>query len=159
MKQKFIDAHMKVAETYAQLSTAKRLQVGAVIVKNGTIIGIGYNGMPAGWDNNCEEKEVTYDERDTHNSSDWNYDSTKKSYFRLVTKPEVIHAESNAICKVTKSTNSSENADMFVTHAPCVHCAKLIYQSGIQKVFYRNEYRDDSGIKFLKLCGVLIEKV
>jgi dCMP deaminase len=142
MKQKFIDAHMKVAETYAQLSSAKRLQVGAVIVKDDTIIGIGYNGMPSGWTNECEEVELLKD-------GEWT----------LTTKEEVIHAESNALCKVTKSTNSSQDADMFVTHAPCVHCAKLIHQSGIRKVFYRNTYRDENGLKFLEKCGVKIEKV
>jgi dCMP deaminase len=142
MKQKFIDAHMKVAETYAQLSSAKRLQVGAVIVKDDTIIGIGYNGMPSGWDNECEEVELLKD-------GEW----------KLTTKEEVIHAESNALCKVTKSTNSSQDADMFVTHAPCIHCAKLIHQSGIRKVFYRNTYRDENGLKFLEKCGVEIEKV
>ena len=142
MKQKFIEAHMKVSETYAQLSSAKRLQVGAVIVKNDTIIGIGYNGMPSGWDNECEEKI-------------WD----KTGDYELRTKDEVIHAESNALCKVTKSTNSSQEADMFVTHAPCIHCAKLIFQSGIRKVFYRNTYRDDGGLKFLEKCGVEIEKV
>ena len=133
---------MKVAETYAQLSSAKRLQVGAVIVKNDTIIGIGYNGMPSGWTNECEDVELHEDGGQL-----------------LTTKEEVIHAESNALCKVTKSTNSSEDADMFVTHAPCIHCAKLIHQSGIRKVFYRNEYRDDGGLKFLEKCGVQIEKV
>ena len=149
MKKKYIKAHMKVAETYAQLSTAKRLQVGAVIVKEGTIIGIGYNGTPSGWSNECEvvipEKIDAYTREVTPE--------------QLVTKPEVIHAESNAICKVTKSTNSSENADMFVTHAPCVHCAKLIYQSGIRKVYYRNTYRDRDGLTFLTKCGVEVEKV
>jgi dCMP deaminase len=147
MKQKFIDAHMKVAEIYSQLSSAKRLQVGAVIVKNDTIIGIGYNGMPSGWTNECEEVVTP-----------------PLPYLQgeepiLVTKEEVIHAESNALCKVTKSTNSSQDADMFVTHAPCIHCAKLIFQSGIRKVFYRNTYRDDGGLKFLEKCEVEIEKV
>lgn len=133
---------MKVAETYAQLSSAKRLQVGAVIVKNDTVIGIGYNGMPSGWTNECEEVELYEDGGQ-----------------KLTTKIEVIHAESNALCKVTKSTNSSQDADMFVTHAPCIDCAKLIYQSGIRKVFYRNIYRNDNGIKFLEKSGVEIEKV
>jgi dCMP deaminase len=142
MKQKFIDAHMKVAEIYSQLSSAKRLQVGAVIVKNDTIIGIGYNGMPSGWDNECEEKI-------------WD----KTGDYELKTKDEVIHAESNCLMKITKSTNSSQDADMFVTHAPCIHCAKLIHQSGIRKVFYRNTYRDENGLKFLEKCGVEIEKV
>ena len=147
MKQKFVDAHMKVAETYAQLSSAKRLQVGAVIVKNDTIIGIGYNGMPSGWTNECEEvvtPTLPYLQGDGP---------------ILVTKEEVIHAESNALCKVTKSTNSSEGAEMFVTHAPCIHCAKLIFQSGIRKVFYRDVYRETNGLKFLEKCGVEIEKV
>jgi len=142
MKSKFINAHMKVAETYAQLSSAKRLQVGAVIVKNDTIIGIGYNGMPSGWTNECENVELYEDGGQL-----------------LTTKEEVIHAESNSLMKIAKSTNSSEDADMFVTHAPCIHCAKLIHQSGIRKVFYRNEYRDDGGLKFLEKCGVQIEKV
>lgn len=146
MKQKFIDAHMKVAETYAQLSSAKRLQVGAVIVKDDTIIGIGYNGMPSGWENDCENYFTMISDNG-------------ERFIESKTKDEVIHAESNALCKVTKSTNSSENADMFVTHAPCIHCAKLIHQSGIRKVFYRNTYRDENGLKFLERCGVEIEKV
>jgi dCMP deaminase len=142
MKQKFINAHMSVAETYAKLSSAKRLQVGAVLVKNDTIIGIGYNGMPAGWDNNCEELVHRIAEEPM-----------------LKTKPEVIHAESNCLMKVARSTNSTEGADMFVTHAPCIHCAKLIYQSGVRKVYYRNTYRDSDGIEFLNNSGIEIEKV
>jgi dCMP deaminase len=147
MKQKFIEAHMKVAETYAQLSSAKRLQVGAVIVKNDTIIGIGYNGMPSGWDNECEDVVTP------------TLPYLQGNGPTLKTKDEVIHAEQNCLAKVTKSTNSSEGADMFVTHAPCIHCAKLVHQSGIRKVFYRNTYRDDGGLKFLQKCGVEIEKV
>lgn len=137
---------MKVAETYAQLSSAKRLKVGAVIVKNETIIGIGYNGMPSGWDNECENYFTMIDDKG-------------ERFIENKTKPEVIHAESNAICKVTKSTNSSEDADMFVTHAPCIDCAKLIHQSGVRKVFYRDSYRNEDGVKFLHKCGVEIEKV
>jgi dCMP deaminase len=142
MKQKFIDAHMSVAETYAKLSSAKRLQVGAVLVKNDTIIGIGYNGMPSGWTNECEDVELLEDGGKI-----------------LTTKPEVIHAESNCLMKVAKSTNSTEGADMFVTHAPCIHCAKLIYQSGVRKVYYRNTYRDSDGIQFLQKSGILVENV
>jgi dCMP deaminase len=142
MKQKFIDAHMSVAETYAKLSSAKRLQVGAVLVKNDTIIGIGYNGMPSGWTNECEDVELLEDGGKI-----------------LTTKPEVIHAESNCLMKVAKSTNSTEGADMFVTHAPCIHCAKLIYQSGVRKVYYRNTYRDCDGIEFLQKSGILVENV
>ncbi len=143
MKSKFIDAHMKVAETYANLSSATRLKVGCVIVKNDTIIGIGYNGMPSGWDNVCEDEE--YDEDGFHITSK--------------TKKEVIHAEINAISKVARSTNSSDGADMFITHVPCIECAKSLFQSGIRKIFYRNTYRSDDGLKFLEKCGVAIEKV
>jgi dCMP deaminase len=128
---------MKAAEVYAQLSSARRLQVGCVIVKNDTIIGIGYNGMPSGWDNNCEYEIHQPVER-----------------VNLVTKPEVLHAETNAIAKVARSTNSSEGATLFVTHAPCIECAKLIHQSGIKTVYYRNPYRDELGIDFLKKCEI-----
>jgi dCMP deaminase len=142
MKQKFIDAHMSVAEVYAKLSSAKRLQVGAVLVKDETIIGIGYNGMPSGWSNECEEFELLEDGGKI-----------------LTTKPEVIHAESNCLMKVARSTNSTRDADMFVTHAPCIHCAKLIYQSEVRKVYYRNTYRDTDGIEFLQKSGISVERV
>ena len=138
MKTKFINAHIKVAETYAQLSSAKRLKVGCVIVKNDTIIGIGYNGMPSGWDNDCEELK----------SQPFPHEP------ELVTKPEVIHAEINAISKVARSTNSSDGADMFITHAPCIECAKSLFQAGIKRVFYRDTYRNDDGLKFLERCKV-----
>jgi dCMP deaminase len=134
MKQKYIDAHIKAAEVYSNLSTAKRLQVGCVAVKNDTIIGIGYNGMPSGWDNVCEDEN-----------------------FR--TKPEVLHAETNCIAKIARSTNSSEGASLFVTHAPCLDCAKIIHQSGINSVYYRNTYRSDDGVNFLQKCGIYVEKV
>ena len=134
MKQKYIDAHMSVAEVYANLSTAKRLQVGCVIVKDNTIIGIGYNGMPSGWDNVCEDENNK-------------------------TRPEVLHAESNTVAKVSRSTNSSEDASLFVTHAPCLDCAKIIHQAGIKEVFYRNNYRSEDGIKFLLRCNINVEKV
>jgi dCMP deaminase len=143
MKSKFIDVHMKVAETYANLSSATRLKVGCVIVKNDTIIGIGYNGMPSGWDNVCEDEE--YDEDGFHITSK--------------TKKEVIHAEINCISKIARSTNSSDGADMFITHAPCIECAKSLFQSGIRKIFYRNTYRTEEGLQFLEKCGVEIEKV
>lgn len=148
MKQKFVDAHMAAAEVYSQLSSAKRLQVGCVVVKNNTIIGIGYNGMPSGWDNNCEEE--TLDKIDT--------DSGEIRLGRLTTKPEVLHAETNAIAKLAKSTESGDGATMFITHAPCLECAKLIFQSGINSVYYRNAYRNNDGIEFLKKCSVNIKK-
>ena len=134
---------MKVAQIYAELSTAVRLQVGCVIVKDNTIIGIGYNGMPSGWDNVCE----------TVKFKDFTGTVVTKS------KPEVLHAETNAIAKVSRSNNSTESADLFVTHAPCLECAKLIYQSGIKSVFYRDTYRSEEGIKFLQKCNVEVKQI
>lgn len=144
MKLKMIQAHMRVAEVYAQLSTARRLKVGAIVVKDDRIISIGYNGMPAGWDNNCEDESVEM------------YSGYEGAIHRTVlkTKPEVLHAETNAIAKLAKSTESGLNATMFITHAPCLDCAKLIFQSGINKVYFRNQYRDESGINFLQKSNV-----
>ena len=142
MKKKFIDAHMKAAEVYSQLSSAKRLQVGCVVVKNNTIIGIGYNGMPSGWDNTCE---YTVDDA--------------KGYDTGKSKPEVLHAETNAIAKIARSTNSSEGAALFVTHAPCLDCAKIIHQAGINSVYYRNTYRSTDGVDFLVKCDIHVENV
>lgn len=158
MKQKFRDAYMEVAETFAELSSAKRLHVGAIVVKEDRIISIGYNGMPSGWDNNCEDVQYTYDQRDTVNG-DWTYDNDSKRWSKLKTKPEVLHAETNAIAKLAKSTESGMGATMFITHAPCLDCAKLIYQSGINHVLYRNSYRSDDGIKFLEKASVQVEKM
>ena len=143
MKKKLIDAHMQAAEVYSKLSSAKRLQVGCVVVKDNTIIGIGYNGMPSGWTNECED--MVYEEDIGH------------SYTK--TKPEVLHAETNALAKVARSTNSSDGASLFVTHAPCLDCAKLIHQSGINSVYYRNTYRDDFGIDFLQKCNIEVEQI
>jgi dCMP deaminase len=142
MKSKLKQAYMKTAETFAELSHARRLHVGAIVVKDDRIISIGYNGMPAGWDNNCEELVHRIAEEPV-----------------LKTKPEVLHAETNAIAKLAKSTESGNGADIFITHAPCLDCAKLIYQSGIKRVFFGDAYRDDSGIKFLKLSGVDVEQI
>jgi len=155
MKQKFIDYYMKIADITANLSYATRLKVGAVIVKNNQIIGTGYNGTPAGWDNNCENKiypQVIMGDNEQHP------DEFEKMFphvnnegvrYFLKTKPEVLHAEMNSLMKVTKSTESSEGATMFCTHAPCIDCAKAIYQSGIKTLFYKEEYRSDEGLKFL----------
>jgi dCMP deaminase len=133
---------MKTAETFSELSHARRLHVGAIVVKDDRIISIGYNGMPAGWDNNCEDE--------LHQPV---------GRVNLVTKPEVLHAETNAIAKLAKSNESGMGATMFITHAPCLDCAKLIYQSGISSVLYRNAYRDTSGVEFLKKSGVTVEIV
>lgn len=142
MKSKFIKAYIETAKTFAKLSHAVRLKVGAIVVKDDRIISIGYNGMPAGWDNNCE---------DVVQHSD---DTTS-----LKTKPEVLHAETNAIAKLARSNESGSGASMFITHAPCLDCAKLIYQSGINRVFYGSAYRDNAGIEFLKKSGVEVEQV
>jgi dCMP deaminase len=131
---KWEKAFMETAETFAKLSTAERLKVGAVIVKDNRIISIGYNGMPSGWDNKCECEGVT--------------------------KPEVLHAETNAIAKVAKSSESCYNADIYTTTAPCLDCAKLIYQSGIKKVYWRNPHlRTDEGLVFLRKCGMETEQI
>jgi dCMP deaminase len=143
MKSKFIQFYMDVAARVADLSHAQRLKVGAIVVKDDRIISIGYNGMPAGWDNTCEDKI-------------WN---VHDGAYTLKTKPEVLHAESNAIAKLAKSNDSGDRADLFVTHSPCVDCAKLIYQSGIRRLYFRENYRDDSGINFLKKSGIDVVKV
>lgn len=142
MKQKFIEAYMTTAETFAELSSAVRLHVGAIVVKDDRIISIGYNGMPSGWDNTCENVVYRIAEEPV-----------------LQSKPEVLHAETNAIAKLAKSTESGDGAILFVTHAPCLDCAKLVYQSGINSVFYRNSYRSEDGIKFLEKAGVQVKQV
>lgn len=157
MKQKFIDAYMKTAEVFAELSSARRLHVGAIVVKDDRIISIGYNGMPSGWDNNCENK-IYCDDGD-YSEQLLPKESNQWMKYKLVTKPEVLHAETNAIAKLAKSTESGDGATLFVTHAPCLDCAKLVYQSGINSVFYRNSYRSDDGIKFLEKAGVQVTQV
>ena len=137
MKEAFKKSYMNVASIFAEHSTARKLHVGAVIVKDDRIISIGYNGMPAGWDNDCE------------------YESEGQ----LVTKPEVLHAESNAISKLARSSEAGQGASLFVTHAPCLDCAKTIYQAGITAVYYKNEYRKDTGIEFLNKCNITVERL
>jgi dCMP deaminase len=171
MKQKFRDAYMKTAEVFAGLSSARRLHVGAIVVKDDRIISIGYNGMPSGWDNNCEDKEYMDPAAGGYLAPEeveeyWPYqeqqlpkDSNIWKRYKLTTKPEVLHAETNAIAKLAKSTESGLGATMFITHAPCLACAKLVYQSGINSVFYRNSYRDENGIQFLEKAGVTVEKI
>lgn len=145
MKDKFIHAYMDVAERFAQLSTAKKLQVGSVIVKDNRIISIGYNGTPSGWDNECEDP-VSWPNGDVR---------------FLMTKPEVIHAEMNALMKLARSPESGEGAALFVTHFPCIECAKCIYQAGISIVYYRNQYEASKGCgwNFLNECNIEMVKV
>ena len=142
MKPKFQRLYNNIAHEVAKMSHARRLQVGAVIVKDDRVISMGYNGMPAGWENNCE--------------FEWTDPQTKQT--SLVTRPEVLHAESNAIAKLAKSNDCGDGADIFITHAPCMECAKLIYQSGIRRVYFNQNYRDDAGIRFLKQSGIEVVK-
>jgi dCMP deaminase len=126
--------YLKMAETWASLSHCNRKQVGALIVKDGMIISDGYNGTPSGFDNCCEDKDGN-----TH----W----------------YVLHAEANAILKVSKSTNSAQGATLYLTLSPCKECAKLVLQAGITRVVYKSQYKDDSGINFLKEAGVDVQVI
>lgn len=129
--------YIKMAREWASLSKAQRKKVGCIIVKDGAIISDGYNGTPKGFDNQCEDID----------------------YFnQLITREEVLHAESNAITKLAKSTQSSVGATMYVTISPCVECAKLIIQSEISRVVYGDFYRSHEGIKLLKKAGIIVEQ-
>ena len=140
---KYDKAYLRIADEWGKLSYCKRKQVGAIIVKDNRIISIGYNGMPSGWDNECEDIKEQHDIGTTI----------------LFTKPEVLHAETNAIAKLAQSSESGKDATLFCTHLPCMDCAKLIYQSGIKQVFYRDNYRSDAGTAFLKQAGITVNKV
>ena len=124
MKNKYIRAHLKVARIYGELSTADRLKVGCIIVKDDRIISIGYNGMPSGGSNVCEKDGES--------------------------KPEVLHAEANAITKLAKSTESGQGSYMFCSYAPCLDCAKLILQSGIKEFHYEHRYKNNDGLDLLE---------
>tara|TARA_R100000008_G_C3551263_1_gene150541 strand:- start:102 stop:539 length:438 start_codon:yes stop_codon:yes gene_type:complete len=128
--------YLSMAHMWSRLSKAVRKKVGCLIVKDGTIISDGYNGTPSGFNNECE----IYPQ--------------KGSDLRLVTKPEVLHAESNAITKLAKSTQSSDGSTMYITISPCLECAKLIIQSGIKRVVYKEFYRDDKGINLLEKANI-----
>ena len=136
---------MQTAQVFAELSHARRLHVGAIVVKEDRIVSIGYNGMPAGWDNNCED-EIGHVFDDIGHVVET----------RLKTKPEVLHAEMNALMKLAKSTESGNGADLFVTHAPCLDCAKGIFQAGIARVWFGTAYRDSAGIDFLKKSNIQV---
>ena len=138
--------YMKMACCWATLSKAKRKQVGCLIVKNGTIISDGYNGTPSGFDNECEWEQIV----DTD-------EMMQPAHYRLVTKPEVLHAESNAISKLAKSTQGSHGATLYATCSPCLECSKLIVQCGITRVVYGEKYRNDDGLKLLKKAGTRIQ--
>jgi dCMP deaminase len=132
--EKFDKSYLEMAEVWAQNSYCKRRKVGALLVKDRTIISDGYNGTPSGFENICEDENG-------------------------VTKPYVLHAEVNAITKVAKSGNSSEGATLFVTASPCAECAKLIIQAGIKRVVYRDAYRLTDGIDLLARADIEVEQI
>jgi len=134
MKNKFKTVHMNVAEQYARLSYAQRRQVGCVIIIDDIVVP-GYNGTPTGWDNRCETADGS------------------------ATLPEVIHAEQNALDKIVRSTLSSVGASVFVTTAPCIECAKRLQGARVKEVFYRDVYRNEDGIEFLRRAGIHVERV
>ena len=145
-------AYMDMAERWGQLSSARRKKVGCLIVKDGSIISDGYNGTPSGFSNNCEickpiegYKMIVDDEGDL-----------VKGTYELETKPEVLHAESNAITKLAKSTQPSVGSTMYVTISPCLECAKLMIQSGIKRAVYGSLYRDTQGVNLLSEAGVSV---
>lgn len=147
LKIKHIHAHMKAAHAYAECSTAEKLKVGCVLVKDHRIISIGYNGMPSGWTNECEE--IIYAIAG---------DSPTIPEAHLETKPEVIHAEANAVAKLARSNESGEGSVAFITHAPCLSCAKMLYSAGVSEVIYSEIYRLTEGIDFLVKCGIPVSQ-
>ena len=134
MHNKYDVAYLKMALEWAKLSYCKRKQVGALIVKDRTIISDGYNGPPSGFENCCE---------DENNKTKW----------------YVLHAEANAILKISRSTQSCEGATLYLTLSPCKECSKLIFQSGIKRVVYIQDYPDNEGLVFLESAGVEILKI
>jgi dCMP deaminase len=159
-KQKYNTLFMDMAERVSLMSHAVRLKVGSVLVKDNNIISFGWNGMPAGWDNDCEYKE--YPDKWIKNDYvdlDYPLQDENGDYYRLKTRPEVLHSEANCLLKLAKSTVSSIDSTLFCTHAPCIDCAKLIHQSGINSVYYRNAYRSDAGITFLEKSGTTVQQL
>ena len=165
-------AYMKMAEAFATLSYAKRKQVGAVIVsKNDQVISQGFNGTPHGFSNICEEilfaddvklnldNDIEKFNAYADNLSAGTWQKMSEIPYRLKTKPEVLHAESNAISKCAKWISSTDGATLYVTLSPCFECSKMIIQAGIKRVCYLEEYRDLTGIDFLKKNGIIVDKI
>ena len=146
------ETFMKIAYNISEESKAIRRKVGSLIVKDNNIIAVGYNGTPSGFDNNCETLVPTgyVDEKSCE---------LNKERMELVTKPEVLHAESNAIAKCARSVNSSEGADLYTTTSPCLDCSKLIIQAGIKRVYYCEAYKDWNGIYLLLKAGISVEQI
>ena len=137
-QDKLDERYLAMAKEWSKMSHAKRKKVGCLIVKDEQIISDGYNGTPSGFNNECE------------------HDSYKNGLPILITKPEVLHAESNALMKLARSTNSSEGATIYCTYSPCFDCAKLIVQSGVKRFVYKETYRNIEGLNLLKKAGVEI---
>jgi dCMP deaminase len=157
-QNKLDQRYMAMAKEWSYMSNAIRKKVGCLIVKDGQIISDGYNGTPSGFDNNCEEVLYTCDERDFYRDQEWELDKGKGKFFKLKTKKEVLHAESNALMKLARSTNSSEGATVYCTYSPCFDCAKLIIQAGIKRVVYKESYRCEKGLDLLKKANIEIFK-
>lgn len=143
VNDKHHNAFMRCAFEFAKLSHAKRLQVGCIIVKNDRIISIGYNGTPAGWDNTCEIPDPTYVPVGNESPP-------------LITRPEVVHAEANAIAKLARYGDSADCGTVYITHSPCIECAKQLLTAGIVEVRYAQKYRNDLGLEFLEKGGVSV---
>ena len=166
--EKYDKKYLKMAEIWAENSHAQRSKVGALLVKDGMIISDGYNGTPSGFDNVCEIEvkcDLVQDPNDFQGlnieaeCNSFNGDCSKCPHHYLVTKPEVLHAEANAITKIAKSNNSSDGSTLYVTLSPCLECAKLIIQSGIKRVVYNEEYRNPDGLELLKKAGIEVEQI
>lgn len=169
LKPKWIRYYMQMAELTSTLSTARRLQVGSVLVKDGRVLATGYNGTPSGWDNNCEDVEwcsaggwlsaEEIEEGWPHEGTYLDaYGNEMHGRYRLKTKPIVLHSEMNTLMKVARTTESSENSTLFCTHAPCLDCAKAIHQAGVRRLYYRDSYRENDGLEFLAESGIAVVK-
>lgn len=169
MNPRFVNLYMDLAERVAKMSRAERLKVGAVVVKDENIIAFSWNGTPAGWDNVCETKERMPEDaagwlsveqiEEQYPYEETDQDGNYLGRYFLKTKPEVLHAERNAIDKIARSNQSGQGATLFVTQSPCLECAKSIYGAGIREVVYKHDYRSSDGVKFLKDCNIIVKKL
>ncbi len=152
---------MQIAYQVSKLSYAERRKVGCIIVKDEQIVSFGYNGTPHGFDNTCEETQTRNIDNPDHKEIliEKGYECEDTCCSKQVTKQEVLHAESNALMKISKSTLTSKGAILYTTTSPCFECAKLIIQAGVKKVFYCESYRDMSGIALLEKAGIIVEQV
>lgn len=133
-QERYDKAYLRLAKEWAKLSHCKRKQVGAIIVKDATIIADGYNGTPTGFENECEDENG-------------------------LTKWYVLHAEANAILKVARSSNKADGATLYLTNSPCKDCSKLVLQAGIKRLVYIDKYKDSSGLDFLEKAGLELVQI